>query len=424
MNESFNDITIQSMKCFTCLLIVFSMIYLLYLDYTMITLYGQAFFWAIFCAIVLSYPFNLLVKLIEYIDKFIYPSNWYSYLFYFVIGITPLIQLVISSSPNLFTLIPLLVITIFLFVNRRTLASFMIITILLSLISLLSTVVIKQSIIEFHQLINTITKLVTNLSEDSVNLIISRVEESYSGQIILEYMDKLGLMNYLSLKTIKPAVLQGLKLLSSQVQPYFLINLASSVTDNIFAFFIFIYSLLYFLIYQNTILNGISQLIPFDVEVVQIIRNGVASTSLRLILMNSLLFIFKFTLTFVTFSLAHLPYKMVCSIICALLAILPAFSNMIVWLPAGLVLFFQGNTTGMIWFISVHAVTYFIIDGWFYSFIPDIIPYFVGLSVVFGVYVFGITGCVLGPLVFVMTMTLKDIFILQNQRLKQKIKQD
>ncbi|EKE38986.1 hypothetical protein ENU1_145190 [Entamoeba nuttalli P19] len=300
----------------------------------------------------------------------------------------------------------------------------MIITILLSLISLLSTVVIKQSIIEFHQLINTITKLVTNLSEDSVNLIISRVEESYSGQIILEYMDKLGLMNYLSLKTIKPAVLQGLKLLSSQVQPYFLINLASSVTDNIFAFFIFIYSLLYFLIYQNTILNGISQLIPFDVEVVQIIRNGVASTSLRLILMNSLLFIFKFTLTFVTFSLAHLPYKMVCSIICALLAILPAFSNMIVWLPAGLVLFFQGNTTGMIWFISVHAVTYFIIDGWFYSFIPDIIPYFVGLSVVFGVYVFGITGCVLGPLVFVMTMTLKDIFILQNQRLKQKIKQD
>ncbi|EDR24101.1 hypothetical protein EDI_198900 [Entamoeba dispar SAW760] len=140
--------------------------------------------------------------------------------------------------------------------------------------------------------------------------------------------------------------------------------------------------------------------------------------------MNSLLFIFKFTLTFVTFSLAHLPYKMVCSIICALLAILPAFSNMIVWLPAGLVLFFQGNTTGMIWFISVHAVTYFIIDGWFYSFIPDIIPYFVGLSVVFGVYVFGITGCVLGPLVFVMTMTLKDIFILQNQRLKQKIKQD
>ncbi|ELP89604.1 hypothetical protein EIN_526290 [Entamoeba invadens IP1] len=418
------DVTIASFKYTTIVGVILFVFGILYCDYLMISLYFQAFFWSIFFCMVLSYPFDFVLAVITKIDSIVYPRRWYTFAIFIILGIIPLIQLVVSSTPSLFTLIPMVLIVVFLCINRRTLTSLLIIILLIALSSVLSTVVIKQSVYEVQDLITILSKNIKQLDDNTFNMYLTNFEHTYFGKLILNTLDSFNLTKYLQLEVLKTTLLNVLKQVSSNFQPTLIFNLASSVSDNIFALFIFIYSLMYFLIYKEAFLPMFSSFLPLDKKVLSILRERVMNTSIQLITMNLLLFLLNFFLTFFTFKFALLPFSMIASIVCGLLSIIPAVSNMVVWLPAGVYLFFQGNTTGMIWFITVHAVTYFVIDGFFYSFIPDIVPYFVGLSVVFGIYVFGTFGCIIGPILLVMTLAVKDIFALYSAKFKTEKKQE
>ncbi|KAL7712190.1 AI-2E family transporter [Entamoeba marina] len=419
-------ITNMSIEYLTVIMFILIILYVLFLDYQMIGLYSQAFFWAIFCCLVLSYPYDILLKTIKYCDKVIYPSSWLIRLLIIIIGLLPFSFMIITSSFSFLAMLPFLFIIVFLYVPRPTLTATLLIMFFLVMFALIITVVVRQSIREMLQLINSVIPLINQLSYETIQNYFKEFQESYIGSMIYEYSEVVGLTDYFKIETIKTTLIESMKSLGEWIKPYSFISIVTTVSDNIFGVFTFLYSLFYFLIYKKQINEHIYLLLPFDHDGNKILRDGLVNTSVRLAFVNVVLFLLHSILTFVTFNIAGLPYKTVCSIISGLLIVLPALSNMLVWIPAGVVLLLQGNTSTMIWFVSIHSFAYFIVDSWIYSFIPGVAPYFIGLSIGFGVYAFGISGWIIGPLVFVTTFTLKDLYVHHFQSLNtiNKVKAD
>ena len=88
---------------------------------------------------------------------------------------------------------------------------------------------------------------------------------------------------------------------------------------------------------------------------------------------------------------------------------LPVFSSWIVWCPVSIGVYLSGRPLAAVAVAAVHVLAEIYVDTMLQSFIPGH-SYFVGLSVLLGMMVFGGGGAWTGPLLTGMTATVVDMY--------------
>lgn len=110
------------------------------------------------------------------------------------------------------------------------------------------------------------------------------------------------------------------------------------------------------------------------------------------------LFTFHFVLTWLTLGLCGFPYIYMFSIVAGFLAIIPVTNPLIIIVVPVIDLYLAGHYMKILVLVTAHVVAWIQIDPVIYSDIPESHPYISSLSIVLGLYAFGVQGIFFGPL--------------------------
>ncbi|MCU0642624.1 MAG: AI-2E family transporter [archaeon] len=109
---------------------------------------------------------------------------------------------------------------------------------------------------------------------------------------------------------------------------------------------------------------------------------------------------------------------LVLSILAIFAAIIPIAGAFLVWIPVAVYMFAMGNTGMAVAFVLYNAVIVSNIDNVLLAYIVSrrtiLSPVFALISAIGGLYLFGIIGLILGPLIFAYFMILLDLYKEKN----------
>ena len=174
----------------------------------------------------------------------------------------------------------------------------------------------------------------------------------------------------------------------------------------IMSFLSFLYMLLDTGSSFGTTLAALSPFTPQDnTRLIKVLQQSLRST----FLCSGAIGIVHMITTYIAFYSVGIDLCLVIAFCDGIASMLPIFSSWIIWLPAIGGLAIAGKTLEAGILVVVQLVLVYGIDGWIYSQIPGNAS-IVGLSLALGVYTFGASGVVLGPLLAGVTMTVLDIY--------------
>jgi predicted PurR-regulated permease PerM len=200
----------------------------------------------------------------------------------------------------------------------------------------------------------------------------------------------------------------------------FLLRYISMAFFSIFNFFVYSFTILTEAILFLTILSFILEqdkspieyfgsLIEF-VDKSHILEKSISKSLSAIFLTTGKLFAFHFLLTWLTLSLVHFPFVYIFSILSGLLAVIPIANPLIVILIPCVELYVSCAYLRLIFLAGSHGFCWWIVDSAIYADIPDSHPYISSLSIVLGLYSFGIQGIILGPLLACLPVIAYHIF--------------
>ena len=106
------------------------------------------------------------------------------------------------------------------------------------------------------------------------------------------------------------------------------------------------------------------------------------------------------------------------TILAILLAILPVIGVFLIWIPISIYMFVQGNIAAAIAFLLYNLIIVSNIDNVLLAYIiskrTSLSPLFALISSIGGVFLFGIIGLILGPLIFAYFIILVDLYRNKN----------
>jgi predicted PurR-regulated permease PerM len=187
------------------------------------------------------------------------------------------------------------------------------------------------------------------------------------------------------------------------------LNILTNIKDLVFNCIIFFLCLFYFVLYKERLWKEIVDISPFTEREHVKLSQSLKSSVSRIFVCSLIIGTIHFWTTFLSFTLLGLELKCICAVISAFLAIVPVLSSWVLWVPVVVYLLLSGAVFGALFFAFVHVVTSYIIDPQVYSYIPGN-PYYVGMSVFFGISAFGVFGAFTGPLLAGILVTTLDIF--------------
>jgi predicted PurR-regulated permease PerM len=114
------------------------------------------------------------------------------------------------------------------------------------------------------------------------------------------------------------------------------------------------------------------------------------------------------------FWLLGLPAPVVWGVIMALLAVVPTLGTFVVWLPAAVFLALEGSWEKALVLVGWGALAIGLIDNLLYPFLVghklQLHPLAVFFAIVGGLFVFGASGLILGPVVLAVTDAVLDVW--------------
>lgn len=175
-----------------------------------------------------------------------------------------------------------------------------------------------------------------------------------------------------------------------------------------------LFLLFYFVRDKYRILRVLEQLVPLSPRENEQVRNNIRDT-LRAVLVGTLaVAVVQGSLGGVMFWWLGLPSPILWGVVMAILAILPLFGAALIWVPAAASLAINGEWDKALLLTAWGTLVVGLIDNLLYPLLVKnrlrihTVPVFI--SVLGGVFAFGATGFVLGPLVLAVAMALIDIW--------------
>ena len=129
-----------------------------------------------------------------------------------------------------------------------------------------------------------------------------------------------------------------------------------------------------------------------------VLEKSIEKSLSAIFLTTGKLFLFHFLLTWLTFNLVGFPFVYISALISGFLAIVPIINPLIILIIPLIDLYYSASYFSLIFLSITHIFCWWTIDASIYSDIPDSHPYVSSLSIVLGLYSFGLQGIIIGPL--------------------------
>lgn len=186
------------------------------------------------------------------------------------------------------------------------------------------------------------------------------------------------------------------------------------VVDVSIAVLITLFLLFYFLRDKDRILRAIGQLVPLAPRETDHVRKDIRDTISAVVFGTLAVAVVQGTLGGLMFWWLGLPAPLLWGSIMAVLAILPLFGAALIWVPAALYLAIDGQWDKALLLTAWGTVVVGLIDNLLYPVLVKnklrihTVPVFI--AVLGGLFAFGATGVVLGPLILAVALALVDIW--------------
>lgn len=187
------------------------------------------------------------------------------------------------------------------------------------------------------------------------------------------------------------------------------LNFISELLSSIFIYFMFLF---YFVKNGDFFQATFSRISPLseqeNTELLTSMNNGVVKTFQYAILVAFC----RFAVTFVSFSLVGFKILWVFAFLSAFLSLIPVLSSWVVWVPASLYLLSQDGLWSWNWIIVSfsHVALIFLDSAVHQKFFKGQQSTMLGIGIILGIYTYGWSGLIKGPLVFGVTLTLYEIY--------------
>lgn len=186
----------------------------------------------------------------------------------------------------------------------------------------------------------------------------------------------------------------------------------SSVGEFFFSMFLFISLLYYFVKYESDIESELADLSPLTPGESKRLIGKLNERVVMTFYYAGLLAFVRFTVTLISFWMVQIEVLWIFAFLSGFLAIVPVFSSWLIWVPTTCFLMIRDGVWSYTW-IFMLLVNLFpaVIDS--YVLLPifeDQYPDILGLSIILGVYTFGWSGVLIGPLLFASSIGLKEIY--------------
>lgn len=198
----------------------------------------------------------------------------------------------------------------------------------------------------------------------------------------------------------------------------FTLNTLKSITQNsahfLFMFFLMMYTLYYFFKDGERILKRVMHLSPLGDKYETMLYTRFTSVARATLKGTLLIGGIQGFLGGVLFWVTGIPSALIWGVIMTLSCFIPAVGSFVVWLPAGLIMLALGNTWQGVTILVVGSSVISVIDN---VLRPPLIgkdiemhPLLVLFSTLGGIFIFGISGFIIGPIIAALYLAVMTIY--------------
>lgn len=191
--------------------------------------------------------------------------------------------------------------------------------------------------------------------------------------------------------------------------PQWLGNTLSTVTQ----FFITIFLLFYIFRDRGAVIQTFCYYVPLSRQESTMVMDRVGSMIYASVYGSLGVALVQGTLGGLMFWILGLPAALLWGAVMMLFGLVPLVGTSIVWLPASIALFLQGNTTKGTILLAYGVTAISLVDNLLYPYLVGnsvrlhTVPVF--LSIAGGLIVFGLSGLIIGPAVLALTLALLEV---------------
>lgn len=210
-------------------------------------------------------------------------------------------------------------------------------------------------------------------------------------------------------------------------------NVTSGTVNFLFQFFIMLFTMYYFLVYGRDYLGKLLFSLPLNSNDEKRLLTKFTSVTRATLKGTFIIGAVQGAMGGVAMWIAGIPNTLFWGVIMAVFAIIPAIGPAIVWFPASIFLFIQGETTAGISLFLFGAIAISNIDNLLRprlvgreAQLPDLMILFGTLG---GLALFGAVGLIIGPIIAALFVTIWDIYgevfhnLLEPSHLQEKVKE-
>ncbi len=194
-------------------------------------------------------------------------------------------------------------------------------------------------------------------------------------------------------------------------------NIASIIkgTGTFITSFIFMMFTLFFLLLDGKyLLKQVMYIIPIDTKYTKRLLRQMSSCIKNIIYGNLLTGLIQSIVGFIVFSIFRAPNSLMFASLIIIASFIPILGTSMVWLPLGILMIIRDGAFKGILFLIVSSTTISLSDNFlrpfFLSNSIDLHPIFIFFAILGGVFAFGISGIILGPLCFVLFFEVMKIY--------------
>lgn len=272
---------------------------------------------------------------------------------------------------------------------------------LVTVLLLLFAVVVL--VIPFFALTSLLIDRIQNLTQntDQILLVVQRIERKVGMQVTQE-------------DNVRQLLQQGAARMSQWIP-----TLASSVLNVIVIVALMLFTLYYLFMQEEVFLAGLHRYLPFREKTLNELSESLCNNVNANVLGQALVALVQCILTGLTLWIFQVPDPLFWTLVAFFMAFIPVLGTPLVWGPAAVYQFAQGQTTQGIGILVVGLVVIINADNmlriWLAKGMGNIHPWITLVGLTLGVEIFGIVGLVVGPLLLSYFIVLMHVFARENR---------
>ena len=193
-----------------------------------------------------------------------------------------------------------------------------------------------------------------------------------------------------------------------------LTSIALGTVNFLFVTVVFFYTLFFFLVDGEKVVESILYYLPLHDSDERVMLNKFTSVTQAMVAGTLLIGMLQGALAGIAFAIAGVPNAVFWGTVMAVLSIIPGIGSALVWVPASVILIFQGSLAAGIGLLAFCALVVGSIDNVLRPILvgkhTDMHELMIFFGTIGGLFMFGMAGLLIGPLIASLFLTIWEIY--------------